>query len=101
MCLAIPGRVIQIPPAVDPCFRMATVDFSGITKEISLSLTPEAQLGDYVLVHVGFALTIVCEEEAQKTIAFLRTMSDPDEWRRELGLESGSEGEDKHGQGAS
>ena len=101
MCLAIPGRVIRIPPAVDPSFRMATVDFSGITKEISLSLTPDAQLGDYVLVHVGFALTIVCEEEARKTIEFLRTLSDPDEWRRELGLESGGDGEDGSGRGAS
>ena len=66
---------------------MAKVDFSGITKDISLSLTPEAQLGDYVLVHVGFALTIVSEEEALKTIEFLKTITEPDELQRELGIE--------------
>jgi hydrogenase expression/formation protein HypC len=84
MCLAVPGRVIRIDPAVDPAFRMATVDFTGITKSISLSLTPEAQMGDYVLVHVGFALTVISEEEAEKTLAFLKTVAGPDELRREL-----------------
>ena len=68
---------------------MAKVDFSGIVKEISLSLTPEAQLGDYVLVHVGFALTILSEEEALKTVEFLRTITAPDEIQRELGIEQG------------
>jgi hydrogenase expression/formation protein HypC len=91
MCLAIPGRVVQIESDVDPSFRMAKVDFTGIVKQISLSLTPEAQLGDYVLVHVGFALTIISEEEAAKTIAFLQTVAGPDELRRELEAEE-SEG---------
>jgi hydrogenase expression/formation protein HypC len=89
MCLAIPGRVIHIEPAVDPSLRIAKVDFSGITKDISLSLTPEAQLGDYVLVHVGFALTILSEEEALKTVEFIRTITGPDELQRELGIEDG------------
>ena len=89
MCLAIPGRVVHIEPAFDPSLRIATVDFAGITKSISLSFTPEAVVGDYVLVHVGFALTILSEEEALKNLAFLRTLADPDEIRRELG-----EGED-------
>jgi hydrogenase expression/formation protein HypC len=79
--------VIHIGPAVDPLFRTATVDFSGVTKDISLSLTPEAELGDYVLVHVGFALTVISEEEALKTVEFLRTIAEPDEIRRELGVE--------------
>jgi hydrogenase expression/formation protein HypC len=87
MCLAIPGRVIEIEPAADPAFRMAKVDFTGIVKQISLSLTPEAKLGDYVLVHVGFALTIVNEDEAAKTIAFLETVAAPEELRRELGVD--------------
>ena len=91
MCLAIPGRVVHIEPAVDPSLRIAKVDFSGITKDISLSLTPEAQPGDYVLVHVGFALTILSEEEALKTLEFLQTITQPDELQRELGIE-GSEG---------
>jgi hydrogenase expression/formation protein HypC len=89
MCLAIPGRVIAIEPAADPVFRTAKVDFTGIVKQISLSLTPDAQVGDYVLVHVGFALTIVSEEEAAKTIAFLETLTEPGELRRELGVEPG------------
>ena len=92
MCLAVPGRVIRIEPAADPAFRMATVDFTGITKSISLSLTPEAQLGDYVLVHVGFALTVISEDEAEKTVAFLKTVAGPDELRRELEGEEGEVG---------
>ena len=84
MCLAIPGRVVEIEPAADPAFRVATVDFTGITKTISLSLTPEARPGDYVLVHVGFALTVISEEEAEKTLAFLRSMTAPEEMAREL-----------------
>jgi hydrogenase expression/formation protein HypC len=85
MCLAIPGRVIHIEAVSDPSFRMARVDFTGLTKSISLSLTPEAQLGDYVLVHVGFALTVISAEEAEKTLAFLKTVAGPEELHRELG----------------
>ena len=78
------GRVVGIDGSIDPAFRTATVDFSGITKTVSLSLTPEVALGDYVLVHVGFALTVVSEEEARKTLAFLETLAGADEIRREL-----------------
>jgi hydrogenase expression/formation protein HypC len=84
MCLAIPGRVIVVDHDTDPELRVAMVDFSGITKPISLSLTPEARIGDYVLVHVGFALTVISEEEAQKTLAFLATIATADELRLEL-----------------
>jgi hydrogenase expression/formation protein HypC len=84
MCLAIPGRVVHIAPAVDPTLRVAKVDFSGITKDISLCFTPEAQPGSYVLVHVGFALTVISEDEALKTIEFLRTITEPGEMQREL-----------------
>lgn len=84
MCLAIPGQIVHIDASADPALRMATVNFSGIRKSISLSLTPEAGLGDYVLVHVGFALTVVSEEEAHKTLAFLSTVSGDDEIAREL-----------------
>jgi hydrogenase expression/formation protein HypC len=84
MCLAIPGRVIEIDSAVDLSFRTAIVDFTGITKTISLSLTPEARIGDYVLVHVGFALTVISEEEAAKTLAFIQSMTDAEDVRREL-----------------
>ena len=83
MCLAIPGRVIRID-AADAAFRLGTVDFGGVIKSISLSFTPEAQPGDYVLVHVGFALTVISEDEAQKTLAFLKDVALPDEIRYEL-----------------
>jgi hydrogenase expression/formation protein HypC len=84
MSLAIPGRVVRIQDAPDPSLRVATVDFSGVTKTIGLSFTPEAREGDYVLVHVGFALTVISEEEARKALAFLETVAQPDEIRREL-----------------
>ena len=83
MCLAISGRVLRID-AADAAFRLATVDFDGITKSISLSFTPEARPGDYVLVHVGFALTVISEREAQKTLAFLKDLALPDELESEL-----------------
>ena len=89
MCLAIPGRVIEFDARVDPALRTATVDFSGVTKVVSLSLTPEATRGDYVLVHVGFALTVISEEEARKTLEFLETIAGPEELRRELVVEEG------------
>ena len=68
MCLAIPGRIVSLPetPAPD---RMGRVDFGGIIKEASLAFTPEAQVGDYVIVHAGFAISQVDEDEAQATLA--------------------------------
>ena len=83
MCLAISGRVLRID-AADAAFRLATVDFDGITKSISLSFTPEARPGDYVLVHVGFALTVIRERKTQKTLAFLKDLARPDELESEL-----------------
>lgn len=65
MCLAIPGRVISIE-SEDPTLRTAKVDFGGVQKDVSLAFTPEANPGDYVLVHVGFALSVVDEAEAKK-----------------------------------
>jgi len=71
MCLAVPGRVIEIE-GEDPAFRRASVDFCGVRKTVSLSFTPEAQLGDFVLVHVGFAISRIDEEEARRTFEYLR-----------------------------
>ncbi len=58
---------------------MARVNFGGIIKEASLDMVPNAQVGDYVLVHVGVAISIVDEEEAEKTFAYLREIGDLDE----------------------
>jgi len=63
MCLAIPARVIELR-GVDT----ALVDLGGIRKEISLALVPEAQVGDYVIIHVGYALGLIDPEEAQRTL---------------------------------
>ncbi|RPF30855.1 HypC/HybG/HupF family hydrogenase formation chaperone [Streptomyces sp. TLI_185] len=73
MCLGIPGRVVEIHD--DAGLRMATVDFGGIRREVCLSCTPEADVGSYVIVHVGFAITLVDEAEAGRTLDVLRAMA--------------------------
>lgn len=78
MCLAIPGRVISIENEADATLRSAKVDFGGVQKDVSLAFTPEASPGDYVLVHVGFALSVVDEVEAQKIFEDLAKMEEID-----------------------
>jgi hydrogenase expression/formation protein HypC len=75
MCLAVPGRILTID-GDDPVLRAGRVDFSGIVKRVNLSYVPEARVGDFVLVHVGFAISVVDEEEAQKVFAYLSEMGD-------------------------
>jgi hydrogenase expression/formation protein HypC len=70
MCLAVPGKVISILDG-DPAFRTGNVDFCGVRKTVNLAFTPEVVVGDFVLVHVGFAITRVDEEEAARTYAYL------------------------------
>jgi len=70
MCLAVPGKIVSVL-GDDPAFRNASVDFCGIRKTINLAFTPEAQPGDFVLVHVGFAITRVDAEEAERTFRYL------------------------------
>jgi len=65
MCLAVPGQVVNV--ADDP-LRTATVSFGGVTKSVSLALVPEAGVGDYVIVHVGFAISKLDEEAARRTM---------------------------------
>ncbi|NBM20969.1 HypC/HybG/HupF family hydrogenase formation chaperone [Streptomyces sp. GC420] len=74
MCLGIPGRVLEIHDSGG--LRMATVDFGGVRREVCLEYTPEAELGMYVIVHVGFAITVVDEAEAERTLGVLRSMAD-------------------------
>ena len=73
MCLAIPGKVIEIRPDAQGV-RMAKTNFGGIVKQVCLEYTPEVNVGDYVLVHVGFALSKVDEEEATRTYQLLEEM---------------------------
>ena len=74
MCLGIPGKVIEIRD--DATLLMGKVDFGGVRKEACLAYTPEVKLGDYVIVHVGFAISRVDEVEALKTLEILEQMGD-------------------------
>ncbi|MCP4650806.1 MAG: HypC/HybG/HupF family hydrogenase formation chaperone [PVC group bacterium] len=72
MCLAVPGKITSIIENDDPLQKTGKVSFSGVVQEINLAYVPEAKVGDYVIVHVGFALNIVDEEEAQKIFEALK-----------------------------
>jgi len=76
MCLAVPGKIISINDQIDDIFRIARVSFDGVVKEVNLAMVPEAKLGDYVLVHVGSAISIVDEEEAKFTMDILKKMDE-------------------------
>lgn len=75
MCLAVPGKITSIQ-GDDPLSRTGKIDFGGILKEASLAYVPEAKVGDYVIVHVGFAISKLDEEEAHKVFEYLREMED-------------------------
>ncbi len=75
MCLAVPGKITSIS-GTDPLTRMGRIDYGGILKEASLAYVPEANVGDYVIVHVGFAISRVDEEEANKVFEYLREMEE-------------------------
>jgi len=70
MCLAVPGRLLTVAGA-DPAFRTGCVDFCGVHKTVSLAFTPDASPGDFVLVHVGFAISRIDKEEAARTFHYL------------------------------
>ena len=78
MCLAIPGKLLNVS-GDDPLMRAGKVSFGGAVKEVSLACVPEAKVGDYVLVHVGFALSVVDEAEAHKVFDYLKEMEELDE----------------------
>jgi hydrogenase expression/formation protein HypC len=79
MCLAIPGKIISITNQLDETFRQGRVSFGGIMKEVNLCMVPEAQINDYVLVHVGVAIGIIDEEEARITFDYLKQIGEMDE----------------------
>jgi hydrogenase expression/formation protein HypC len=87
MCLGIPGRIVAVTgPADRPDLRAGTVDFDGVRRQVCLAYTPEAGVDDYVIVHVGFAISVVDEEEAARTLAVIRAV--PDALATELGSAS-------------
>ncbi len=69
MCLGVPGRIVEVQE--DGLMRMGRVDFGGITRQVCLAYVPEAQVGDWVIVHVGFAISRLEEEEALETLQLL------------------------------
>lgn len=69
MCLAIPARIVTIEE-----HRMSSCDIMGVTRRVSLDLVPEAEVGDYVLVHAGFALQVIDEQTANETLDLLKTL---------------------------
>ena len=75
MCLAIPGKITSIS-GDDPLMRTGKVDFGGVLREVSLAYVPEVKVGDYVIVHVGFALSRVDEAEANQVFEYLREMEE-------------------------
>ena len=76
MCLSIPGKLIEVTSQLDEVFRVGKVSFDGIIKEVSLTLVPEAAVGDYVMVHVGAAISVVDEDEAKKTFDLLKQLNE-------------------------
>jgi hydrogenase expression/formation protein HypC len=74
MCLAVPGKILQVTGVdVD---RMGRVSFGGVVKNVSLAYVPEARVGDYVVVHVGFAISVMDEAEASQVFGYLNQMGD-------------------------
>lgn len=82
MCLAVPGKIIEILDS--PSAKMGRVDFGGVFREVCLEAVPEASVGQYVIVHAGFALNTLSEEEAQETLDAFRQL---DALEAELGID--------------
>jgi hydrogenase expression/formation protein HypC len=82
MCLGIPGKIIELYESGG--LPMGKIDFGGVTREACLAYVPEAQIGDYTIIHVGFAISQLSEEEAQATLELLREIASIEE---ELGIE--------------
>lgn len=86
MCLAVPGKILEIK--TDPGLKMARVDFGGVLRDACIEALPEAKVGDYVIVHAGFALTILSQEEALETLAALKELEAANlEYDRQHGIE--------------
>ena len=82
MCLGVPGKITEIYEHEG--LRRCTIDFGGVVREACLDFVPEAVVGDYALIHVGFAISLVDEQEAQETLELLREIASVEE---ELGLD--------------
>jgi hydrogenase expression/formation protein HypC len=95
MCLGIPGRIVEIRD--DSGLRMGTIDFGGVRRDVCLAyLGDDVEIGDYAIVHVGFAISKVDEEEAQRTFEMLKEMGELEdlEWTGEANSGAGPRGTD-------
>ena len=77
MCLGVPGKIVEIYDSGG--LQMGKIDFGGVTREACLAYVPEAQIGDYTVIHVGFALHLISEEEAIETLELLRQLAEAGE----------------------
>lgn len=77
MCLGIPGKILSIYE--DHGTKMAKIDFGGVSREACIEVIPDAKVGDWTIVHAGFALNLLSEEEAQETLEILQEMSELDD----------------------
>ncbi len=82
MCLGVPGKIVETYEANG--LKMGKIDFGGVTREACLEYVPEAQIGEYTVIHVGFAISLLSEQEAQETLQLLREIANVEE---ELGIE--------------
>ncbi len=83
MCLAIPGKIVEILDAEDSMSRSGNVSFGGILKEVNLACVPEANTGDYVIVHAGVAISVLDENEAQSVFEYLEQIDELGELEHE------------------
>jgi hydrogenase expression/formation protein HypC len=83
MCLGVPGRVVETPDCSDE-MRMARVEFAGIQRRVCLACVPEAQAGDYVIVHAGFAISRIDPLEAERVFSYLREIGEAEGWADEV-----------------
>jgi hydrogenase expression/formation protein HypC len=77
MCLGIPGKIVEIYSS--GALRMGKIDFGGVFREACIETLPEAKVGDYTIIHAGFALSLLSEEEANETLAALRELAEFDD----------------------
>jgi len=87
MCLAVPGKVIELYNVGG--LKMAKMDFGGVTREACLEYLPDVEIGQYVIIHVGFAISLLDEEEAQQTLELLIEIIDTE---KELGIGYSNQG---------
>ena len=83
MCLAVPGKIISTTHDEEPLMRMGKVSFGGVVKEVSLAYVPEAKVDDYVIVHVGFAINILDEAEANRVFSYLQEIGELEDFVHE------------------